>query len=640
VKGGVSFKLPRMKTKLNKPLLFLFFILYVACFTAISIKKFLLFGFHDFDLAVHDLTVWNILHGGSIYNSILGVPFLGNHMNIILFLIAPIYALFQHPLTLLFIQTIALGGSVFPLYLFARRILDDKWAMIIAIVYLLYPALAYTNLFEFHPQVLATFFLFICIYCYAAGSFTNFIISAFFAMFCQENIPFAVAMFGIVALFEKRALRWVLIPVLAAIIYFTFAMMVMPHMNRNILQFFSLYNHLGVTPGKIVLNIFSRPDLVAHLLARQECLAYVMQLFLPLAFIPLFGLVILLPILPFFLQHAFSIRGTELTIYYHYAAEIIPFIFAGLVYGIRFLLKRSSLIRPLFLKIALISAVIIGNLYFGPYFKIPQILFSPYHKGYLDQIKYDLLAKVPENSGVVATFEFLPHLTHRKYLYSMHHVYTGHYTLSKRRYELPDNAEYALIDFNDFTTFGDFYSRQGYRNLQFLGSGNWGVEDFSETIVLFKKKVSSLDHICQKISGSDFNMENRLGITVDNSIELLGFTLNDQTAASLDMVFFWKSLKQTWRDIGYMLEISAKDGTLLARKFRPICYRIFPVNSWKEGEFFKERMRLKLPLALEKYNFKITFFDNSSGFILKEEGPVIFSVGGTHNTGGRSRGTE
>ena len=629
-----------MKIKLNNLLLFLFFILYVSCFGAISIKKFLFYGFRDFDLAVHDLTMWNIVHG-SIYNSILGVPFLGNHMNIILFLIAPIYTLIQHPLTMLFIQTIALGASVFPLYLFTRRLLDDKWAIIIAIVYLLYPALAYTNLFEFHPPALATFFLFMCIYFYTADSFMNFMIFSFLAMFCQENIPFAVAIFGIVAVFERKSLRWILLPMLAAAVYLVFAMIVMSNMNKNTLQFFSLYNQLGSTPGEIVLNIFRRPDLVMHMLTRQECMMYIVQLFLPLAFIPLFGPLMLLPILPFFLQHALSIREAELTIYYHYTAEMIPFIFAGLVYGIRFLLKRSRFVRPFFLKIALLSALLIANLYFGPYFKIPQILFSPYHKDYLDDIKYDLLAKIPENSGVITTFEFLPHLTHRKYLYSLHHVYMGFYTLSNRRYELPDNAEYALIDFNDSTTFENFYSKQGYKNLQFLGNGNWIPEDFAETIVLFKKNVNSHDYICQKINDPDFSMGKRLGITIDNSIELLGLTLNNQSAGTLDMVFFWKSLKPSRRDISYMLEISTKDGALLARKLRPICYRIFPVNSWKEGEVFKERMRLKLPVALERYNFKVTFFDNSSGFILKEEGPVDFSVNaGNYNAGGSMHGTE
>jgi uncharacterized membrane protein len=596
----------------------------VSCFSIISAKKFFFFGFYDFDLAVHDLSMWNIVHG-SVYNSILGIPFLGNHMNVILFLIAPFYALMQYPLTLLFMQTIALGASAFPLYFFSRRLLDEKWALIIAVTYLFYPALAYTNLFEFHPGSLAVFFLFMCVYYYAAGSFKNFMIFVFLAMFCQENIPFAVITFGIVAALERKTLRWIIVPILMGGVYFVLALKLMSYFNQDTIQFFSLYKALGATRGEIALNIFSRPDLVIPMLARQQCMFYIVQLFLPLFFIPLFGPVILLPILPFLMQHILSIRLAELTIYYHYTAEMIPFIFAGLVYGIRFLSKRARIIRPVFLKITLLSAVVLGNLYFGPYFKIPQMLFGTGHRNYLVKIKNDLLAKIPASSGVISSFEFLPHLTHRKYLYSLHHVYMGFYTLSNKRYELPDNVEFVLIDFNDPLTFGNFYSKQGYKNLRFLNSGNWAVDDFAETIVLFRKDADSGNYICRKINGSTYTVGRKLGITVDDSIELAGYTLKRQEKGELDMVFFWRSLKSTGRDIGYLLDIYSDQGTLLARKVRPVCYRIFPTNSWKADDIFEERMRFKVPLIPGGYSFKITFFDNSSGFILKTTGGRDFA---------------
>ncbi|MFA5276294.1 MAG: DUF2079 domain-containing protein, partial [Candidatus Omnitrophota bacterium] len=290
-----------MKIKINNLLLFLSVALYLSCFGIISAKKFFFFGFHDFDLAVHDLSLWNIVHG-SIYNSILGVPFLGNHMNLILFLIAPFYALIQHPLTLLFMQTAALGASAFPLYFFGRRLLDEKWALIIAVTYLFYPALSYTNLFEFHPGAFAVFFIFMCIYYYASGSFKNFMIFAFLAMFCQENVPFAVIMFGVVAALERKTLRWIIAPVLIGGVYFVLALKLMSYFNHNTIQFFSLYKGLGATPGEIALNIFSRPDLVISMLIRPQSMFYIAQLFFPLFFIPLFAPVALLPALPFLMQ--------------------------------------------------------------------------------------------------------------------------------------------------------------------------------------------------------------------------------------------------------------------------------------------------------------------------------------------------
>jgi hypothetical protein len=328
------------------------------------------------------------------------------------------------------------------------------------------------------------------------------------------------------------------------------------------------------------------------------------------------------------MQHALSIRPAELTIYYHYTAEMIPFIFAGLVYGVRFLSIRTRIIKPVFLKITLLSAVVIGNLYLGPYFKIAQMLFYSGHGNYLVKIKYDLLAKIPASSGVISSFEFLPHLTQRKYLYSLHHVYTGFYTLSNKRYELPDNVEFALIDFSDPLTFANFYSKQGYKNLRFLSGGDWAVDDFAETIALFRKTPNSGNYVCRKINGSAYTIGRKLGIAVDDSIELAGYTLNRQEKGELNMVFFWKSLKATGRDISYLLDIYSDQGSLLARKIRPICYRIFPTNSWKPGDAFEERMKLKLPVIPGGYLFKIIFFDNSSGFILKTAGGPAWPVGG------------
>ena len=48
-----------------------------------------------------------------------------------------------------------------------------------------------------------------------------------------------------------------------------------------------------------------------------------------------------------------------------------------------------------------------------------------------------------------ATFEFLPHLSHRQDLYSFPSCVFGIFTLFTKAYQLPDNVQYALIDFND-----------------------------------------------------------------------------------------------------------------------------------------------------------------------------------------------
>ncbi|MCX5704065.1 MAG: hypothetical protein NT066_06220 [Candidatus Omnitrophica bacterium] len=73
-----------------------------------------------------------------------------------------------------------------------------------------------------------------------------------------------------------------------------------------------------------------------------------------------------------------------------------------------------------------------------------------------------------------------------------------------------------------------------------------------------------------------------------------------------------------------ILDIVDENNRLIMRKAQPICYRVFPTNSWKEGEVFKERLRIKIPPAYFKNQckLKIAFFDYRNGRICKINGYV------------------
>src|SRR5208283_2855085 len=92
---------------------------YVLLYSFSCCLKYYGFVYDDFDLAIHDQIVWNILHG-RIFISILGIDFLGNHVHLISFLVAPFYWFVPHPLFLLFLQTVFLAAGAFPLYGLAR----------------------------------------------------------------------------------------------------------------------------------------------------------------------------------------------------------------------------------------------------------------------------------------------------------------------------------------------------------------------------------------------------------------------------------------------------------------------------------------------------------------------------------------
>ncbi|MGE5280525.1 MAG: DUF2079 domain-containing protein, partial [Deltaproteobacteria bacterium] len=465
---------------------------YAAVFGAICTLKYFSFAYDDFDLAVHAQVLWNLAFHGSGVSSILGLNFLGNHAHLVSFLLVPLYRILPNPLILLWLQTLALAAAALPLYLIARDVLGRVWSAALVLLYVLYPGLAFTNLYEFHPTVFATLFLSLMLWMYHRRRFIPFLVFLLLAMSCQENIALAAVGIGLTALIGRRPWRWSLVPLVLGVSYFLFCVRVlMPAFNKDLINFLLLYRGLGQTPEEIRQALFLDPAKVAKIVLTVPKAYYLTQLFLPVACLPLLSPAALLALLPFLFQHLVSTRPSDTQIYFHYTAEMIPFIFYAAILGLGRLLSRwnRSIVRWPFIAFILAVAAAFGIL-IGPYRTVLGDLGGGLRPTFRDRLKQEMLHQVPPQAGVVATFEFLPRLTNRRDLYSFHHVYAGFYTLSDKAYVLPEAASFALIDFLDKRTFKGFYKEKRYENLRaFLDSGAWGIEDVRDDIVLLKKGI-------------------------------------------------------------------------------------------------------------------------------------------------------
>jgi uncharacterized membrane protein len=593
---------------------------YITFYCFICFLKFRSYAYYDFDLALYTQALWSILHG-STHSSILGISFLGNHAHLIFFIIAPIYYIFSSSLTLLILQTLALGLSAWPLYLIARDILNAKWGMAISFIYLIYPGLGFTNLYEYHPTVFATLFLAWMLYYFHKERFFYFMVFIFLSMLCQENIPFVAISIGIYALFCKRHLKWFFWSFMSGIIYFYLAVFVIiTYFNHDTIQFISIYSRFGDSYAGIAGNIIFNPWQTLQFMLMEHKISYLVQVFLPLSFIPLLSPCAMVLSLPYFLQHLLSGRFSETTIYHHYLAEMLPLIFFAFISGIRNILKMTFLrsYQNSFI-ICLVGIALVSHLFHGP---LPEIFVS---KSTLIRdenalIRDDFVGKIPPHAGIVATFRFLPHLTQRKNLYSFHHVYSGYYTLSNRPYKLPEDATYALIDFDDPLTFKGFYHPDNYENLlEFLSDGRWGITKVYDSIVLFEKGKNDLSLLYEVLPNApDSVLDNRW--LIDESIELAYYELHDKAAAILAIDFYWHAVSDVKKDIIVFFDIVDSNGMIVARLIRPICYRIYPTNAWCKGEWIRESKYLPMPYRLRpgRYSLIMGFlsFDRKEVFIV------------------------
>lgn len=593
--------------------------LYTALFSFVCTIKYRFFIYNDFDLAVHDQVMWNLCHG-SLISSILRLNFLGNHAHLILFFLVPVYKLFPSPLTLLYVQTLLMALGAVPLFLLARSVLGSGWfALSLAVAYLFYPGLGYTNLFEFHPPALAIFFLLWMLYFYHRNRFGLFSLFMALSMMCQENVPLAIIMMGFFAAVNRRRWFWIIVPLVSGAAYFLFVIKVlMPHFNKGVMQFLQLYAHLGSSYGEVIANIVKHPVVVLRIMFAPAKLFYLFQLFAPVAFLCLASPVSLAIALPLFMQHLLSLRVHEITIVTHYTADLIPFIFFACVYGFRRLMHLPWLKKfPAFIACFVVATSVGISFWFGPQMKIGRFIKAYLPRQETARIKESFVKQIPPDASVVATFEFLPHLTHRKHLYSFHHVYQGLYTMSDRTYTLPEHVEYALIDFNDYLTFFGFVAnpRVNYENLRnFLTSGPWGVVDARDTVVLFHKNSVDRFPLYQVLTQAPAPSQ-KTSARITDEIELAGFDVGLDRFPAMDVVLYWHCLKKTDKSINVFFHLFDTEGLSTVEFFRPVCYRIYPSFDWQPGEWVLDKQQLVLPSGLRpgRYVLLMGFYNFLTG---------------------------
>lgn len=595
---------------------FLLISAYVIFFGFISVLKYRLFLYDDQDLAIYAQTLYNILHG-SIESSILSVPFLGNHLNLILFLVVPVYAIFKSPIVLLTLQTLALGLSGYPIYLIAKEELPEKFSLLVLFSYLLYPCLGYVNLYEFHIPALAAFFISAALYFMRKGRLNLFFIFVALILLCQENMPLIIVSLGIYLFIVRRPLKWWLPVILLGAVWFWAAVFkLIPYFGKGTIQFVAIYGNWGSSVGEVLKNILTEPHKLLAVILDKANLAYFCQVFSPVLFLPVLSPVTFLPAIPSVLQHLLSLRPQEHVIYYHYTAEIIPFVFFSAIFALKKILTLKFLRKyNVVLAFAFFAGTVGSNYVIGPHI---NYLLNPgkFFKADLYDSKNAFLKKIPETAEVVATFEFLPKLSGRRGLYSLQHVSTGSHTLSDVPYVLPATAEYAIVNFQDRLTFkSKMYNAESAGNLRHLfDDGNFGIVDMVEGVVLLRKNFKG-DHKLYRTLPGEPRVSKKLSVVIDKAdkdVELIGYDVDRAQAEKgrAPFKFYWRCLRDT--DNIYGVTISVLDGKdkLIKEASRFICYKVYPTNEWREGQIIEEFYILDLPpgLPLETCRIKFDFF--------------------------------
>ena len=160
--------------------------------------------FHDYaDLGTFAYDMYYHIHYPNI---VWGLQYLvyGNHVAPDLILMVPLYAVFQSPLTLLFIQAAVLSVTGFVLFLVARDLLKDgRMALLLAFAYFLNPGIHGMLMFDFHAESLIVLFYILTFYFYMRKELRMMVVSLLFLLGSMEVAPFLALTLGLgLALYE------------------------------------------------------------------------------------------------------------------------------------------------------------------------------------------------------------------------------------------------------------------------------------------------------------------------------------------------------------------------------------------------------------------------------------------------------
>ena len=148
-------------------LILVFIGVYTAVFSCFTTYMHYAFKTYAWDLGIYTQALWTTVNLGKPFYYTIELQvnpsgnFLGAHFSPILFLVVPLYALCQSPITLLVLQSFIIGLAAIPIYWIARDKLGSKlWGLTFAAAFLLHPAVHGINCYDFHVEAfIPAFFL-------------------------------------------------------------------------------------------------------------------------------------------------------------------------------------------------------------------------------------------------------------------------------------------------------------------------------------------------------------------------------------------------------------------------------------------------------------------------------------------------
>ena len=395
---------------------------YIIVFSTLSLVKHTNFQTHN-DLAIHAQVMWNTSQGRWFETTLLEdrpTNYLGHHFSPALLLLLPLYLLWPDATVLLIVQSVVLALGTVPVYLYTRHETNSEaLATAMSAAYLLFPALHYVNLFDFHEVVLAVPLLSFAAYWLLTGRYRLFFVFTLLSLTVKEEMVLVTAAFALYLIVVQRRFRLGLMTLLLALVSAYLIMgIAMPALSGRTYFPTGRYGYLGTSFSEVLRSVVFNPVLLVQHLITPGKIEFLAHLLVPLGLLPFLGLDTLLLALPTMLYLLLSDYEPQYSIYYHYTAPLIPLLFLAGATGTARLVRWRG--RSMVIAVSVLVLITSSTMYFlhspGPlarhFNEEKQYTLWPH----LDS-GYAALAAIPPQAPAMTLEEFAPHLAARERLY-------------------------------------------------------------------------------------------------------------------------------------------------------------------------------------------------------------------------------
>jgi uncharacterized membrane protein len=586
-----------------------------------SVARYQAYNVTMYDLGNMAQPIWSVTQGQPLMvTSINGnISRLAVHVELIYFALAPLYALWPDPRTLLIVQSVIFALGALPAYRLGWRASHNRWiARTVMLIYLIYPGTQSAVLFDFHGDTLAMPLLLFALDALERRSWRSYAFWIVIALLCKVYVAIPVFVLGFLLLLTPATRRAGLWTIVGAVAYGGFAFFVI----RSAFAPPETYASVGTSQGYLSFYFALQEGGLTY---PKERLLYGFMLLLPIlpvvwpAFLKLTpGLAVAIPVLLSTGPIAFDLRT-------HHFALLVPFVVWSFAGGAAALLQRKSRFYkfPLVASFSLLLTFLVSYILLDLRIKWEVLSMDPPSDWSLrsqrDHLRdHWLTDNVPQAVPLAASNYLAPHLLHREFIYTLA-VYSEMGEPQAHYKKIVSQSDYAVTDaLSDYSSIIHRHTAlwSDYEAIALLlENSEFGLVNAQDGLLLFKRGASASERLSQQVdvlptpSESNSTLQAQFG----DLIGLQSAEITPLGGRRYQLRCDWVAL-QPLKDHPNFVAVSRLKGISHSRIPHLPTATLLPTSEWPIGQVIREEFEFEVSSDVPsgEYELLLGWYDTTS----------------------------